>query len=241
MLSRIKQEERLARQLSVWGEDLESFLYGNVSGKINSWLVFWALLIIEKEGYCLNPYESLVENIGFDGTGVHCGSGKLHTRLRPKNNMKDFTLPDKVEFPSGYERSYRDYFVWTSAEKKLSCYNNILLKWLSLRQEGKQIADYFTQHKIEKIAVWGRGSLCERLLRELKGKTEIVAIVESKTSGEPFCGIPAVELSSLPQKVQMIVVIPAYDFEKITKRAQEESQCKLIALDRLLEEMSAGI
>ncbi len=237
MLARINRDEQLARQLSIWGEDLESFLYGNISGRIDSWLVFWALLIIERGGFCLNPYESLVDNIGFDGTGVHCGSGTLHTKMRAEQNLKDILLPDEICFPENYEYAYRDYFVWTPNEVKLSSYNKILLQWLSLLQEGKRIADYFVDRKMKKIAIWGRGNLCERLIRELEGKVEVSCIVESKTNGMPFKGIPAVALSAMPNEVELIVVIPVYDLEKIRKRAEGISGCEMIALDKLLTEI----
>ncbi len=43
----------------------------NASGKIDTWAIFWYATIFEREGLCLNPSETLVENIGLDGTGVH--------------------------------------------------------------------------------------------------------------------------------------------------------------------------
>lgn len=47
----------------------------NKSGEINSWAVFWYATIYLRSGLCANPTESLVQNIGLDGTGVHCQTG----------------------------------------------------------------------------------------------------------------------------------------------------------------------
>jgi GT2 family glycosyltransferase len=47
---------------------------GNESGKMDTWAVFWYATVFQKEGLCLHPRYSMVNNIGHDGTGVHCGS-----------------------------------------------------------------------------------------------------------------------------------------------------------------------
>ncbi|MEK6531625.1 MAG: glycosyltransferase family 2 protein [Deltaproteobacteria bacterium] len=41
-------------------------------GKLDSWAVRWYASIFLNEGLVLYPKRSLVENIGFDGSGVHC-------------------------------------------------------------------------------------------------------------------------------------------------------------------------
>lgn len=40
---------------------------------IDSWAVRWAYSVFQKKGLSLYPNKSLCINIGFDGTGVHCG------------------------------------------------------------------------------------------------------------------------------------------------------------------------
>ncbi len=51
-----------------------------------------------KNGYCLSPYESFVNNIGFDGTGVHCGIAENTLKLRSYEKRSEITLPDKIEW-----------------------------------------------------------------------------------------------------------------------------------------------
>ena len=51
-----------------WGQVL-----ANRDGKINTWAIFWYATIFKQNGLCLNPSQSFVENIGHDGSGVHCG------------------------------------------------------------------------------------------------------------------------------------------------------------------------
>ena len=50
---------------------------GNLSGKLNTWAVFWYATVFKLNGLCLHPSNSLVKNIGHDGSGVHCGTSDI--------------------------------------------------------------------------------------------------------------------------------------------------------------------
>ena len=43
----------------------------NKEKRINSWAIFWYATLFKKNGFCLNPAQSFVENIGNDGTGTN--------------------------------------------------------------------------------------------------------------------------------------------------------------------------
>jgi hypothetical protein len=58
---------------------------GNLSGKLNTWAVFWYAAVFKVNGLCLHPSNSLVKNIGHDGSGLHCGTSDIF----------DVTLSDK--------------------------------------------------------------------------------------------------------------------------------------------------
>ncbi len=53
-----------------------SQVLANNEGKINTWAIFWYATIYEHGGLCLNPSKSYVDNIGLDGSGVHCGNSQ---------------------------------------------------------------------------------------------------------------------------------------------------------------------
>lgn len=65
-----------------WGQVLF-----NQEGKINTWAIFWYATIFKKEGLCLNPSQTFVENIGHDGSGVHCGESCSFTSNISMNNQ----------------------------------------------------------------------------------------------------------------------------------------------------------
>ena len=55
------------------GEDLLPMLTQQLNGKVNSWAIRWCLHHYKTNSVCLYPVKSCVRNIGFDGSGVHCG------------------------------------------------------------------------------------------------------------------------------------------------------------------------
>jgi hypothetical protein len=69
-------------------ENFWSQVIANKKGKINSWAIFWYATIFKNKGLCLNPVESFVENIGHDGSGLHCGESSVYkTKLSNKNKV----------------------------------------------------------------------------------------------------------------------------------------------------------
>lgn len=54
-----------------------------LDGKINSWAIYWYFSVFNKNGLTLYPAKKLVKNIGFDGSGVHCGDFEKTTSLVP--------------------------------------------------------------------------------------------------------------------------------------------------------------
>jgi hypoxanthine phosphoribosyltransferase len=62
-------------------------------GKNNSWAIRWYASIFLKEGITLNPSQSLVNNIGHDGTGVHSGINDIYNVIiNPKPIVEFPTL-----------------------------------------------------------------------------------------------------------------------------------------------------
>jgi hypothetical protein len=45
----------------------------NHKGELNSWAIFWYATIFKNNGLCFNPVQSLIINIGLDGSGQNCG------------------------------------------------------------------------------------------------------------------------------------------------------------------------
>lgn len=65
------------------------------AGKNNSWAIRWYASVFLNKGLTLNPSESLVNNIGHDGSGVHSGTNDIYNVAV---NHKPITcFPDRIE------------------------------------------------------------------------------------------------------------------------------------------------
>lgn len=70
------------------GTYLSAQLGHNITGKLDTWFVKWHASVLLENGYTLFPGESMVNNIGFDNTGVHNGSF---------DEFENFIIKEKVE------------------------------------------------------------------------------------------------------------------------------------------------
>lgn len=97
----------------------------NRDGKINSWAIRWYASIFLNKGLCLHPTRSLVNNIGFDGTGVHCGKDAIYEVRLNCHQVSEFeeTLE---ESPEALER-FKD-FVATSKKPFRIRFQNMLIR-----------------------------------------------------------------------------------------------------------------
>lgn len=78
------------------GDYLSSQLAHNISGKLNTWFIKWNASVFLNNGFTLFPNKSLVDNIGFDNTGVHNGiNNQFNNKVLAENiNIKKIELKE---------------------------------------------------------------------------------------------------------------------------------------------------
>lgn len=64
----------------------------SAGGKVDSWAVFWHATAVENGGLTLYPARRLVQNIGHDGSGTHCASGRVERAVEPF----DYSLSEEI-------------------------------------------------------------------------------------------------------------------------------------------------
>lgn len=53
--------------------DFQNQLLANIDGSLHTWFIKWHASVVLANGFCLYPHKSLVQNVGFDNSGEHCG------------------------------------------------------------------------------------------------------------------------------------------------------------------------
>ena len=94
----------------MWASDLESALVGSVTGKIDVWGLFWVLRVIAEKGLCINPFQSLIQNIGLDGTGVNCGVSERYDVEIDQDIKKEYRLSDEIQISNDVKKSFASLF-----------------------------------------------------------------------------------------------------------------------------------
>jgi hypothetical protein len=95
ILDKIIFDEKKSEYLAIWGKDLEGMLKANIAKTIDAWDVYWSLKVIELNGKCLTPYVSLIQNIGCDGSGMHCGVSDRISVKMDCDRHNEFFLPSE--------------------------------------------------------------------------------------------------------------------------------------------------
>lgn len=240
MIAQIKRNKDIDREayewFNLWGEDVENSLLGNVDGISDTWAAFWALTVIEKKGYCLSPYESFIQNIGFDNTGVHSKDVQAVKKIRQNENLSEIVLPDKIELVENYKISFANFCRFTNPAVRNGYYKDVALDLLEINRKKLSIADSLKNKGIQSVAIWGRGRITDYIINELEGKIEIRAITETIPTGCEYRGIPLMKWETLPDEIALIIIIPGFDVDRIKKMIADTIAIeKIIPIDKLTE------
>lgn len=85
-------------------------------GKLDVWGVRWYASMFTAGGLCLYPSQSLVQNIGMDGTGVHCGhSSQFEVDL---SDLEAWKFPDRIEESMMAFEAIRLFLIGLRAQKQ---------------------------------------------------------------------------------------------------------------------------
>jgi hypothetical protein len=90
------QDERTQYEFNLQGAyPYYTQLQLQASGQLDVWGVRWYASMFAKKGLCLYPAQSLVQNIGMDGSGVHCGRSQAFDVHLSRHEAWQF--PDRIE------------------------------------------------------------------------------------------------------------------------------------------------
>lgn len=91
------------------GDDLVPMIEMESAGKIDALDVKVMFYQYQKGLYTLYPVQSYVQNIGHDGSGVHCGvSSRFHHDLL-SSKTNGFLFPDQVQEHSGLKKAHSSF------------------------------------------------------------------------------------------------------------------------------------
>lgn len=150
LLNDIRNDAEASIRLSQWGgKDTLPILLGNIVGNINSWAIFWNLKVFADNGLCINPYRSLIDNIGCDGSGEHCATSNIAKTKMQEEVVEVYSLPP-VCIEEKVKHAFQQFY-----------------------------GDYFHKDGLPRVLVWGSGNLYNRHKKDLLQRVTVVAFLDS--------------------------------------------------------------
>ncbi len=116
-------------------------------------------------------------------------------------------------------------------EKKFESFYRLLVAWVEMKQEGKNLAEFFEYNNIKTIAVYGMKELGERLVRELDGtEIEIKYVIDQNVDSIETNIMKMTPEDELPE-VDAIVVTAIYFYQDIEEKLSKKVDYQIISLE----------
>lgn len=113
----------------------------------------------------------------------------------------------------------------------------LMNQWVKVKQEGKNISEYFEKKGYKNIAVYGMSYVGETLCDELKNTDTIVKYAIDKNADRIYADVDVVTMDDELEKVDAIVVTAITFFDEIEEQLSEKVECPIICLEDILYEM----
>lgn len=197
----------------------------NHNKQMNTWAIFWYATIFKNKGLCVNPSQSFVENIGFDGTGTNTGYRDNYSSNLSRKNYEIKFENNLIENQTATDRI--KLFFRENENKDLSFSKN-LNKIFNLLSELKISSD--------KYILYGSGTGMDLVSNFLEENIEFIIDNDIKKhnsykNGLKIIGLPYFKDSDTNSKIIITVFGRASQIiEKLSKEYQIPKD-RLISLD----------
>lgn len=113
----------------------------------------------------------------------------------------------------------------------------LMSKWVSIKQEGKNLSSYFEKKGYRRIAIYGMNYVGKALVNELtdSGIDIVFCVDQNKVSASTK--VKTNLMSDKWEEVDAIVVTPVTFYDEIKDKLTEKVDCDIVAIDDILYEV----
>ena len=122
-------------------------------------------------------------------------------------------------------------------DRKNDAILKLLSQWMSVKQEGKSLVQYFQDNKYGSIAVYGLHYLGECLVNELKDSGVQVRYAIDRNVDKIHVDITLYRPEEELPEVDAIVVTPFYYFDEIDDMLSEKMDCPIVSIEDVIYEV----
>lgn len=120
-------------------------------------------------------------------------------------------------------------------KNKIESYFSVLDKWLTIKEQGKCLNQYFRKNNVRTIGIYGYGVLGRHLAEELYGSdVDVRCIIDRKVSDISY-NIKVVKPEEEIQGLDMIVVTAYYFWDEITELLKQKGIDQIVSLEAMID------
>lgn len=125
-----------------------------------------------------------------------------------------------------------------NVEEKDRKYSRLFDNWLILVERGDDVGQFFRERDIKEIAVYGYGNIGRHLVTQLlQLDVSVKYVIDKRKDGTITNNIPCYQLSDNIPNVDMIVITPICEYQKIECALKEISSAKIISVEDIIYEL----
>lgn len=126
--------------------------------------------------------------------------------------------------------------IQSMSDKHLSLFL-MMNQWVKVKQEGKNLAEYFEKEGYKNIAIYGMSYAGETLVEELKSSDIHISYGIDKGADFMYSEIDILSPDEKLPKVDAIVVTAITFFDEIEEMLSKKLDCPIISLEDILYEI----
>lgn len=110
-------------------------------------------------------------------------------------------------------------------------------QWVKVKQDGKNLADYFEKQNYKTIAIYGMSYAGERLCEELKNSNITIKYAIDKNAASLYSEVEILSPEDTLEEVDAIIVTPIFFMDEIEEMLSKKVDCPIISLEDILYEI----
>lgn len=236
-----KKDRRAIDNFKQGGDDLPDMLQMQMNKQIDSWAIRWVYNQYKQNKYSILPTVSLVNNIGCDGSGVHCGINKtFDVKLSSQDVIK---FDENIYMDLKITKAIRELCSPLKQEEYITIYkqkNEFYWKLLMVVYEQKNISNYIKKLcNSNSITIYGIGDIGKFLIEIIHKEKSINIdgiIDKNETSFLNYKVKTLEEYNNITTKQDIIIVTIFYYKKDVEERFKKIAypREKILFIDEII-------
>ena len=118
--------------------------------------------------------------------------------------------------------------------RKLCEFYDLLIQWLSIKQENRSLETYLLEKGYKTVAIYGMKELGERLYDELKDSKVEVKYAIDKNADNVYADVDVLTPDDSLEEVDAIIVTAIHYYDEIEEMLEERMDCPILSLEDIV-------